>query len=1040
MKKLTPYFLVLALIVNIFNFGSYDPQNELGSLNPGLALATSTFGTSGLETPSLETPKLSADNFGEIEQSSFSSNMSFSGGTTLNLLKQESSNSSSQSSHSYHSDKFVGTCNISANVEQVSFGSDVVISWSTAGFSNVTINGVSVSNSGTKTFYNIEENTTYTLVAKSENGKSNCTSAIVVKCLPKPPVPPAPRTPICTLTPVTKTIYSGETVDLVWTTTNSSNVTLTNFGDVDLNGTKNTGALTESKEYILEVLGFNDDTVTCSSKITVKPKPTPVPTCDLFTVTPNSIVRGNSSELVWKTSNATRVAINNGIGEVEATGKLSVKPLATTEYVMTVFGANNKKATCKQTLTVTEPPVVKVPMCLTFNATPFALPFGGGQSEIKWTTENATKVVISGIGEVTVNGSKTVNISETTTYTLIASDSKKKHSCFVTIDVEPELPPPTPPPTCTLTPATKSITSGESVDLVWTTTNATNAYLTDFDSVELNGTKNTGALTEGKEYTLEVLGMNDEAITCTSKISLSTLPPTPTPISCSANVSLSANPSSITRGNSTTITWSTTNITGLSFDNGINSTSTSGSATVSPTSNTTYSLTATDGKDTIVCPLPVTVNNPPTTTGGGGGGGGSSAPTCELNISDRKIKRGEDIRLNWDSNRATDLTIIDGTGKVLVTTKNKLSRDKDELFRGAMTLIPTANTTYTMTVERGSQDRVCTASVEIEGSTVVVTQIRDQQPLIASISLVDVPYTGFEAGPILTVLFYTLLMLWALYIAYLWVIRRNPNGDFQLAMPENIVASNIKTVGEVIRPDVFVAKVQVPERNLETIVPANLPVGNPVVGYASQDDTKAQVTANLHSVDDEAATQIENYAHSQHVLLSSDAIRHFVATTNNSEERVMALNQIMAASKAQFPAEDGWIVINEKRMRDLCEVCSVNQISANDVPYIPTVIPEGAGSLAEAIVTGNIVAAYELIGHRPMFALADVAADLDSVYRVRRGGKEVISDLLIKETEKLTDEQLVAMIGALTGALDGTYNDEASAVKMAIMKAVKVVA
>jgi hypothetical protein len=81
-----------------------------------------------------------------------------------------------------------------------------------------------------------------------------------------------------------------------------------------------------------------------------------------------------------------------------------------------------------------------------------------------------------------------------------------------------------------------------------------------------------------------------------------------------------------------------------------------------------------------------------------------------------------------------------------------------------------------------------------------------------------------------------------------------------------------------------------------------------------------------------------------------------------------------------------------------------------------------------------------MIGHRPMFALADAAADMDSVLRARRGGKEVISDMLVASTKSLSEEQIMQIIAALTGALDGTYTDEASAVKMAIMKAVKEMA
>ena len=121
-------------------------------------------------------------------------------------------------------------------------------------------------------------------------------------------------------------------------------------------------------------------------------------------------------------------------------------------------------------------------------------------------------------------------------------------------------------------------------------------------------------------------------------------------------------------------------------------------------------------------------------------------------------------------------------------------------------------------------------------------------------------------------------------------------------------------------------------------------------------------------------------------------------------------------------------------MQALCE----NKPAAT--PAVGESLPSGSGSLAEAIITGNVVAAYEMIGNRPMFALAEAAADLDSVVRNRKGDTSPISDMLLTETKHISDEQLQEIIKALTGAIDGTYTDEAAAVKMSIMKAVKVIA
>jgi hypothetical protein len=306
-----------------------------------------------------------------------------------------------------------------------------------------------------------------------------------------------------------------------------------------------------------------------------------------------------------------------------------------------------------------------------------------------------------------------------------------------------------------------------------------------------------------------------------------------------------------------------------------------------------------------------------------------------------------------------------------------------------------------------------------------LTVITDRQPLVAGISLSNVPYTGFEAGPALTIFFYTLLTAWALFVTYLIVVRRRV-AVAGVSITETMTTNeSAMKQAELVRPDVFTPSVIA---STATTAPVNLPTGTPVIGYEN--------LPGAHQVTDAVVTELENRAHTQKALLSSDAIRHFISTTEGTVER----NQVIAEAKGMYPLEDGWIVINEARMRSLCDVCIAGAVASQEAPFIPTIVPEGSSSLAEAIVTGNIVAAYEMIGNRPMFALADAAADLDAVVRARRGESVKISHLLATETARLSDETLKNMITALTGALDGTYTDEASAVKMAIMKAVKEVA
>lgn len=961
------------------------------------------------------------------------------------------------SSYSHSSTKV--ECKIYANVQEVSSGGAVTISWVTTGLSQITINGETVTgDTGSKTFTNITSDTLFTLFGKSSKG-STCTAKVTVKCLPPPPAPK----PECTLTANPWQINKGESTTLVWTTKNAQSVTITSFGTVELNGSRGTGALTADTTYTLTATG-NGKEVKCYKTITVVDKPVPpscpispapgrtivnfgtnvqlrsdisnqhrsnvfnvtvpagdydvrlvsydgyigresmtqpkeqyfvqflngnnvvassqsisdladyvrqatnnekvndalaigaitgvravhtvagdtssansvypicmaidekpkdpVPTCDSFTATPATLTVGQSATLAWQTTNATRVVINNGVGEVSATGTISVAPLANTTYTLTVFGAKNTSATCTVPVTVIEK---RVPICESFTAAPNQIPFAGGTTTLSWSVKNATEVSISPtVGAVAQTGTTPVFVNTNTTFVLTATSSDGEQvSCPAIVTREPE----------------------------------------------------------------------------------------PEVFTCENNVTFSAANSSVRRGNSTTLSWNVQSADSVSISV-INATSFTGTQSVAPNDTTTYVLSATKGSKTVECPVTVSVTT-------GGGGGGSPSPRCELTVSDRTITRGQEIVLRWDSTRASDVTITDDRGTVLITTAGKTASEKRTLLTGLLTLKPTRDTEYTMVASQGSRNATCKVKVTED---LVVLQVRDQQPLVAGISLSSVPYTGFEAGPFMTFMFYALLVAWALYISYLIVLRkRGEAATATVSVTPNVAAMK---QAESIRPDVFTPVAAA------VTAPANLPTGTPVIGYANAVEAAPVPEAVITTT----VTALENRAHQQRALLSSDAIQYFITTTEGSIERNEALDMVIAEAKKSYPLEDGWMVINESRMRNLCTVCNVNAVAHT---VSATTIPQGSSSLAEAIVTGNVVAAYEMIGNRPMFALADAATDLDAVYRNRRGENKSVSDLLTRESATLSDEAIKNMIAALTSALDGTYTDEASAVKMAIMKAIK---
>jgi len=88
-------------------------------------------------------------------------------------------------------------------------------------------------------------------------------------------------------------------------------------------------------------------------------------------------------------------------------------------------------------------------------------------------------------------------------------------------------------------------------------------------------------------------------------------PPPPPPPPAAPTASLSANPETIDKGQSSTLTWQTTNATDVAIDQGVGAVDPNGSKPVSPTDSVTYTLTAKGAGGTQTATARVTVNAPP---------------------------------------------------------------------------------------------------------------------------------------------------------------------------------------------------------------------------------------------------------------------------------------------------------------------------------------------------------------------------------------------------------------------------------------------
>jgi hypothetical protein len=156
---------------------------------------------------------------------------------------------------------------------------------------------------------------------------------------------------------------------------------------------------------------------------------------------------------------------------------------------------------------------------------------------------------------------------------------------------------------------------------------------TTFDPVEANGqnpnlslsangfimqdpygeTSNPSAPVNGNTFSTCWGAMGAALTPCTAG-SFTTPPPAPT-------VALSANPKSITAGQSSTLTWSSTNTTSCTGSN-FDASATSGSAVVSPPVTTSYSVSCTGDGGSATALATVSVGS--VTPAGGDGSGGSA--------------------------------------------------------------------------------------------------------------------------------------------------------------------------------------------------------------------------------------------------------------------------------------------------------------------------------------------------------------------------------------------------------------------------------
>jgi hypothetical protein len=179
-----------------------------------------------------------------------------------------------------------------------------------------------------------------------------------------------------------------------------------------------------------------------------------------------------------------------------------------------------------------------------------------------------------------------------------------------------------------------------------------------------------------------VTAANGETKTCSDTVTV-----TNPEIACT----LTANPTTINKGDSSTLSWTTRGATSFVIDNNIGSVTpiAAGSRSVSPQVTTTYTGTATGPAGTVTCKATIEVPPQPL------------PPVCTLVASPTQIAPGESSTLTWTTKRAKTVTIDQNIGAVT------------PLAGGSVSVSPRSTTTYTLTASNDVGTVHCPATVTV---------------------------------------------------------------------------------------------------------------------------------------------------------------------------------------------------------------------------------------------------------------------------------------------------------------------------------------
>jgi hypothetical protein len=422
-------------------------------------------------------------------------------------------------------------------------------------------------------------------------------------------------------------------------------------------------------------------------------------------------------------------------------------------------------------------------------------------------------------------------------------------------------------------------------------------------------------------------------------------------------------------------------------------------------------------------------------------------PTCTLSISAHAIDPSHPVVISWTSSNATTGSIDHNVGNATPVGSGSTPSD---------TIFPSSDTTYTGTFGNGTATTTCTTSVTINGGgggcngnscgggggggggpnqpTVTLLGTPGAQPL-AFVSLAAVPYTGFEAGPMLTLAFWLAVGLWSAGIAYMLMGKRGMRliAERVFAFAPSVVEYDEGAYAENAPIDASGA----PHEAISPIMESTMAMPmTPAVSVMPMPAAPSVARASEGIPD--LADVIETRAHAAGVLLSPEALSMAMNLSTDRAETLRVFGDILNDAVKSVPREDGWILLSSDRFTDIAQKFSTASapVTVVEPAYAPTIsreavsVPQpraGQPSLAEAIIAYDRDAAFAIVrtaekdGADAVSFMTAAAALLDKRYR-----------------ENPSDRRLHDLVELFAQSLDATYANPYTGVKLAIARAFEV--